>query len=296
MQVWNKQAGIICVLVLATAITMEQAQSAVIKITGMQMNVTHDIQANTKRILNGIEQAAREEADFLITPEGSLSGYHPDFEREELNSALNRVVAAARLKKIGLALGTCYKEMQGGQERCYNQVRVYTPEGQYLGSYSKILRCSRPDFPGTGEMTDYVEGRLRTFDWKGIRFGVLICNDFWATPGYTTMPNPYLPWKLKQMGAGVIFHVIHSGSHQQYRPFHESSVELWAKALRIPVVEVNAAVPDGKRVNATSGIVGPKGLRVLKVHDEGEQFFVHELIIPDPETLPGDSNNTERRK
>jgi predicted amidohydrolase len=45
--------------------------------------------------------------------------------------------------------------------------------------------------PGTGEMVEYGEGTLWTFDWNGYRFGILICNDLWATPGYT-MPNPYL--------------------------------------------------------------------------------------------------------
>ena len=77
-------------------------------------------------------------------------------------------------------------------------------------------------------MIDYVEGELKTFEWNGKTFGILICNDLWATPGYTTMPNPYLPWKLKQMGAKFIVHCINSVSSQKYKSFHESSAELWA--------------------------------------------------------------------
>jgi predicted amidohydrolase len=102
-------------------------------------------------------------------------------------------------------LGTCYKEVTGKNEYCYNQVRVYSPDGRFAGAYSKILRCSPLDLPGTGEMVDYVEGELKTFDWKGYKFGILICNDLWATPGYTTMPNPYLAWKLKQLGHNSSF-------------------------------------------------------------------------------------------
>jgi predicted amidohydrolase len=263
------------------------AESGSIRIAGLQMRVTHDIACNEERILAGIERAAREEVELLVTPEGSLSGYHPHFERDVLDAALQRVCAAARQARVGLALGTCYKEQRGEREYCYNQVRLYSPEGDYLGNHAKILRCSPPDMPGTGEMTHYVEGRLRTFDWRGIRLGILICNDLWATPGYTTMPNPYLPWKLKQMGAQVILHAIYSGSQQDYRPFHESSVELWARALRIPIVEVNAAVPEGQKVNAASGVVGSAGRRLLSVCDEGEQFFTCQLAIPSAEkSLP----------
>ena len=87
-------------------------------------------------------------------------------------------------------------------------------------------------------------------------------------------------------GAQTIFHAIHSGSAQHYRPFHETSVELWSRALRIPIVEVNAAVAEGKKVNAASGVVDPKGQRALEVCDEGEQFFVYDLVVPEPEPLP----------
>jgi predicted amidohydrolase len=273
---------------LCSAAWAEDSQRSFIKIAGLQMRVTRDIDANERRILDGIEKAAQNGADFLATPEGSLSGYRADFERVVLIEALERVVAAARKAKVGLALGTCFKEKQGTSERCYNQIRFYAPEGEYLGSHSKILRCSPLDYPGTGEMNHYVEGRLRTFTWRGIRFGALICNDFWATPGFTTKPNPYLPWKLRQMGAQVIFHAINSGSSQQYRQFHESSVELWAKALKIPVIEVNAAAPEGKQVNATSGVVGPDGQRVLRANDTGERFFVHKLALPGREPRAGD--------
>jgi predicted amidohydrolase len=121
-------------------------------------------------------------------------------------------------------------------------------------------------------MVDYVEGELRTFEWNGFRFGILICNDLWATPGYTTMPNPYLPWKLKQMGAQFIVHCINSGTVQKYRPFHESSVELWSLSTQIPILEVNAS--QGKEIiNAQSGLIDANGERSLRVPDSGVQFF-----------------------
>ena len=214
--------------------------SKTITVSGMQMLVTKDVAKNEKSILAAIKKAANEGSDFLITPEGSLSGYTVEFDRQQVAQALERVVASAKKHKVGLLLGTCYKELIDNKEHCYNQVRVYTPQGDYLGAHDKILRCSSLSMPGSGEMADYEARKLQIFEWKGIRFGVLICNDLWASPGYTTIPNPYLPWKLKQMGAQIIFHAIHSGTKQSYRAFSESSVELWAKSLEIYIVEVNA--------------------------------------------------------
>ena len=106
-----------------------------------------------------------------------------------------------------------------------------------------------------------------------MRFGVLICNDLWATPGYTVMPNPYLPWKLWQMGAQVIFHCVNSGHQTRNRAFHESSVALWAHALQIPIFQVNALSQTAEPINARSGAVLPDGARIPAVPDAGEQFF-----------------------
>ena len=234
---------------------------------------------NKEQIILGIRKAAQEGASFLVTPEGSLSGYTSNFNQGDVATALKEIRAKAVKMKIGLMLGTCYKEVRQGKEFCFNQVRVYSPEGHFMGAHSKILRCSSIDLPGTGEMVEYAEGELKTFDWQGFRFGILICNDLWASPGYTTMPNPYLPLKLKQMGAQFIVHSINSGTLQKYRPFHESSAELWALSTKMPILEVNAA--QGKEIiNAQSGLIDANGERSLRVSDSGMQFFTARIFVP----------------
>jgi len=250
----------------------------ILKISGFQMNVTNDIEQNKAQILEGIKFASEEGSDFLVTPEGSLSGYTDQFDQNKVSGALKEIVTKASESKVGLFLGTCYKEKTGGIEYCYNQVRVYSQEGQHLGAYSKILRCSSLSLPGSGEMTSYIEGVLKVFELKGCRLGILICNDLWATPGYTTMPNPYLPWKLKQMGAQMIIHCINSGTAQRYRNFHESSASLWAYSLNIPILEVNAA-HGNEIINASSGLIEATGERPQKVNDSGNQLFTVTLNL-----------------
>jgi len=246
-----------------------------LKIAGLQMKVTTDVKQNEAKIDFALQAAAEDGADFFLTPEGALSGYTPHFNASEVAEAVERVTALAKKSKVGLALGTCYKE--GG--KCWNQIRVSSPEGEFLGAYSKVLRCSPVNAPGTGEMKEYAEGTLRTFDWNGVRFGTLICNDLWATPGFTTIPNPYLPLKLKEMGAQVILHAVNSGSDQRYRDFHKSSVELWAMTLGLPIVSVSALPEDNTAVNAPSGVVGRTGERMHSAPETGEQYFTFRVKL-----------------
>jgi hypothetical protein len=97
------------------------------------------------------------------------------------------------------------------------------------------------------------------------------------------MPNPYLPMKLKHMGAQFIVHCINSGTVQKYRPFHESSAELWAFSTKIPILEVNAA-QEKETINAQSGLIDRNGERVLRVPDSGLQIFTMKIDLTDPKT------------
>ncbi len=233
-----------------------------VKVAGYQMQVTQDIAQNKRNVLAAMREVAAERADFLVTPEGSLSGYHSHFDQNELVAALHEIVTLAKDLQLGLLLGTCFKEEDG---LCYNQIRIHAPDGQFLGAHSKILVC-------TDEMKDYQPGLLQAFQWNDLCFGALVCNDLWATPGYTSLPNPYLPFQLKQMGADIIFHSSNSGSNPLYRGFHDASVEVWARSLHIPIMEVNAA-QGTQKINARSGLIGRDGQREVTVPDTGEHIF-----------------------
>lgn len=276
-------------------------------VAGFQMLSSKDVQANESAIHRAIDQAAGVKADILLTPEGSLSGYYSDFDRVIVANAVERLAQHARASHVGLLLGTCYKEMEEEaprvtlkrlgvsaerREYCYDQVRVYAPSGEYLGAYSKILLCSSLYHPGTGEMRDYVAGTLRLFSWDGIRFGVLICNDLWATPGFTTTPNPYLAWRLRTMGAQIVFHAVNTARTDRapltqeerrmsmlYRSYQESNQVLWAMMLNIPIVTTNAN--DGTTPsNCRAGVIDQAGERNCMAHEVGEQFFSCKIWIP----------------
>lgn len=261
-----------------------------LRVAGLQMLVAeHDVAANEQAIHRAIDRAAAEGVEFLLTPESGLSGYHVEFDQQVVAGAVERLREHARASRVGLLLGTGYRESMkdaisgapGNGEACYNQVRAYTPDGEYLGFHAKILLTSPIRQPGTGEMRSYLVGALRTFRWNGVCFGILICNDLWATPGATVTPNPYLAWRLKEQGAQVIFHAVNTaGTPLFFRSYHESNESLWAGALGVPVVSTNAANLDLAPTNCQSGVWGSDGQRRCVAPDTGEQFFSCEIELP----------------
>src|SRR5208283_3058816 len=169
-----------------------------IRVAGSQIPVTLDVPGNLAAILRSIEAAADGGADILLTPEGSLSGYTHTFDQAAVEHALQEVRSFARKRRLGLALGTCFIESDG---RCYDQLRFYGPDGSYLGFHSKTLTCGTLGVPSRGEIEHFSVAPLRTFTIKGIPCGGLVCNDMWANPGYTPMPDPHLSQKLSEAGA-----------------------------------------------------------------------------------------------
>jgi hypothetical protein len=80
------------------------------------------------------------------------------------------------------------------------------------------------------------------------------------------------------LGAQFIVHCINSGSAQKYRPFHESSADLWALSAKTPILEVNAAQGSAV-INAQSGLIEANGERSLRVPDSGVQFFTARIYV-----------------
>lgn len=251
------------------------------RVVGAQMRVTRDVRQNSETIRRAIGFAASAEADILLTPEGSLSGYTPDFERDAVAKALDQVTSLAREENLGLALGTCFMEPDG---KTYNQIRFSETGGAYLGFHSKILRCANLNAPQEGEINSYAASPLRTFPFRGVEIGGLICNDLWANPACTPFPDPHLSQQLSDMGARVIFHAVNGGrrgnewSRVNWN-YHESNLRMRARAGKLWIVTVDNCNPTDIPCSAPSGVIDPEGNWVCRAADQGEEFFVHTIRL-----------------
>lgn len=249
-----------------------------IRIAGIQMPVGNDINTNLKHIITAIKQAADEKAAILLTPEGSVSGYRHDFDAAALQQGIRIVTECAKDNGVGLALGTCSIEEDG---LCYNQIRFYKQDGAYLGFHSKTLRCGTMTEPPVGEINHYATTELQMFNWReGLSIGGLICNDLWANPECTPMPDPHLSQQLSDMGVRIIFHAVNGGRNgsewsRVAWEFHESNLRMRAHAGKVWIVTVDNCAPVDYPCSAPSGVISPQGKWMYKTNPSGKEFFVY---------------------
>lgn len=252
------------------------------RIAGFQMCVDDEhVSANYERISNAIQAAGQAKADILLTPEGSLSGYHNHFQQSEVSAALADLCRQAQSLKLGLALGTCFFE---SPEHCFNQIRFYAKDGSYLGFHAKTLLCSNNlDEPYSGEITYFSTRSLEAFEFDGVKVGGLICNDLWANPGCTPQPDTHLSQQLARMGVKIIFHAVNGGRGDQEnidlnRAYHESNQRLRAAAGQFYIATVDNAFPITKDNSCASGVISPEGKYLCKLPTRGEGLFIQDIL------------------
>ena len=253
-----------------------------IRIAGAQMRVTENIQANCETILRAIDFAITERADVLLTPEGSLSGYTPQFDQSAVDAALFNITSRARAAGLALALGTCYIEPD--DNLCYDQVRFYAGDGAYLGFHTKILTCGTLTDPPVGEINDYAHKPLGTFELNSITVGGLVCNDMWANPGCTPVPDPHLTQQLSRMGAQIIFHAVNGGRNGSDLSkvawwYHESNLRMRALAGKLWIVTVDNCEPLHLPCSAPSGVINPQGEWEYQSPVQEEHFFAVTISV-----------------
>lgn len=226
-----------------------------------------DMELNACGILDAVELAAAEGADFLVTPEMALTGYHGRFDLARRNRLVKLVRSAAGEAGVTVMLG-CGDKLAG---KAYNEVLVVGRDGRILGRHAKIVATD-------GDRKWCTPGkRLRTFCDRGLTFGCLICNDLWVTPGCGPYPDPRLTLQLAGKGARVVFHSVHSGQSKRHIPYHESNLALRAREGKLHIAVANAASNTG--VNCATGIMGPEGDWLVRCNRRGRQFAVTDIEI-----------------
>lgn len=253
-----------------------------LRIALAQIPVNVEIRKNVQTLSRSIDFAINEKADILLTPEGSLSGYTHKFNQKEVQDALAYITERAAKGKLGLALGTCYEEDDG---LIYNQIRFYDSDGNYLGFHSKILTCGTVNGTPEGEINYFAVSPLKTFNFKGIKIGGLICNDLWANPAWTPNPDIHLTQQLSKIGVRIIFHSVNGGRDStEYaqvvqKNYHEANLRIRAAAGNLWIATVDNCFPQEIPTSSPGGIIDPKGNWIMKMSDEGEQLCAYTIEV-----------------
>ena len=187
-----------------------------------------DIQGNVDLILETLEQAKQKEAELVVFPEMTITGYPP--EDLLLRDGLYSQVEAALLKIVNasqdIACVIGYPMMDELGER-FNMA-AFIADGELLASY---VKQNLPNYSVFDEQRYFNSGKQDcVVNYKGIKFGILICEDIWKI-------SPAA--QAKQAGAEVLLTLNASPFSQEK---HQDRLDTLAHRVNetgLPIVYVN---------------------------------------------------------
>ena len=223
-----------------------------LRIGAIQFGVTSDITKNVEQIKKGINWAHENRVNYIITPEVALSGYAASefsiHTCETVEKAMDELVNYASMKSVGLIIGTFWledketRDNKGLLGKKYNQIRVYSPRGEFVDKVSKTHIVSFDMDCVAGEKPPIVE---ITYNNTVFKIGILICNDL-AGNYWTGGKN--LSKVIQEKEGDVIVHCSNSakdfmndGEKEIHDNFHSSVTKFMSYASNIPFISVDSS-------------------------------------------------------
>ena len=262
------------------------------RIAGAQIPVTKDIYKNIETIKTALDWAEENKVDFMLTPEGSLSGYLNSFSQPEsidIDQHINDVVAYACTKGVNLILGTEYiKKIPSGRVKC-SQVRYYDDSSQLIDEYDKQMPIPAEEAYIGESPTGPIElqglGARGPYNFKA---GTFICNDMWGQLAGKTVAIPDMQFYAHHK-TNIIFHASNgfrgeeAGDEEHNKKLKEyADINLWMNSRwDIPIVTVdncyknNGQYYDGP-TSSTSGII-LNGEWLVKATPSDTDYFYYDF-------------------
>lgn len=200
------------------------------RIAAAQLNQTvGDFEGNVARIVEAARESVAKSASVLVTPELSLSGYPPEdlllrpafYEKAE--SALQRLLAETAPLDLHLVVGVPVSRAG----RRYNAALVLH-RGKVTGEYRKL---ELPNYDVFDEQRYFTpDGAPLVFEAGGVRFGVVICEDFWFERA---------PRHAREAGAQVLLVLNASPFHMGKQSLRVDTAREHVSSLGMPVIAAN---------------------------------------------------------
>ena len=248
------------------------------RIAGAQIPVSKDVKRNVETIKHAIDWAIDNECDFLVTPEGSLSGYLSGFNIEATKEALHEIEAYAKSSTLGLCLGTLWVENEKRGDIRRNQIRFYNREGAYIGVTNKTHGVAPDETFLLHNLNEGIPVHILIGDSKTGREHLkavgLICNDMWP---HGTKSIIHM---AQEIGVDILIHSSNGARGNDrdklYNDWHNAHLRM-ASHQCCPIITVdntlhmNGEFYDGP-TSSESGVV-IDGEYVTKVPRTGTQYF-----------------------
>lgn len=227
-----------------------------------------NVEKNLNMMLEVIEKAIEKKSDIVVFPELSLTGY--SLEDIVFDVAIKDVpdLLLEKSKEIGIIFGA----VELGEEEYPYNTAYYLEDGRVLHKHRKVYL---PTYGAYQEGRNFMAGnKVRAFDTKFGRVGMLICEDVW---------HQSAQYILAQDGAKYIFVLFNSPAVVGKRK--EELSEGWKTIVKtnsllngVYSVAVNrAGVEDGVTFFGNSFVVDPNGNVVAEGKYLTEDGFTYEL-------------------
>jgi NAD+ synthase (glutamine-hydrolysing) len=135
-----------------------------------------DVTGNAERVITAAHQAQAVDADLVLFPELTLTGYPPEdlLLRPELTLRVEAALERIRAETRGITLVLGYPRAAGG---CLRNCAGVIRDGAIVAEYAKqelpnysVFDEKRYFRPGTAPVV---------FEHRGLRFGLSVCEDIW---------------------------------------------------------------------------------------------------------------------
>jgi len=191
--------------------------------------IVGDIEGNVDLIVNAAEKAKQEHnADIIVFPEMTITGYPPedlllrDNLYTQVEKALTRLTAA--IKDIVCVVG--YPMMDELGDR-FNMA-AWIENGMIQASY---IKQNLPNYSVFDEKRYFNPGHLPcVIEHKGIKFGLLICEDIWKITPST---------QARDAGADIILNLNASPFSEEKHQDRIDTLKRRTAEVKKPIIYVN---------------------------------------------------------
>jgi len=238
-----------------------------------------DVARNVAKHHEFIAQAGAQGVDLLVFPEASLTGYYLQDLTDEVAlrcdaPPLRDLAAAAAAHGMDLCVGFIEED-----ERYVHYIsQAYFSAGALVHLHRKVYL---PTYGMFDDLRFVGMGRkIRAFDTRFGRFGILICEDFWH------ISAPYLLW---QDGADTLL-LVSAGPGRGVKPGDDYldttnvvslAHRMFAEFFTTYVIHCNrVGYEDGVAFGGYSGVIGPDGA-VLVRGPHAEEALLTARLDPD---------------
>ena len=248
------------------------------RVAAAQLNPTvGDIEGNTALIIDAMAWAETTSADVLVLPELALTGYPPE-DLVLREAFVARSVAA--LEEVAKASGDTtavvgFVDKAGGHPgsdalgRSVANAAAIVRGGRLIGTYHK---CLLPNYGVFDEARYFARGSSPGAVWDigGVRVGVSVCEDIWASDGP--------PSHQAEAGAAILLNINGSPYHRGKGVERAALLAAAAKRSGVPVVYVNMVGGQDELVfDGESMVFDGEGTLLYRAAQFQEERFVLDI-------------------